>query len=705
MTGEIPEEVKDLRMIAHFSEFSGQRCSTNDDGCRDGRDSFTTPDLIRITTTPDPLDLRITTPGRRQEEAAGVENPSSLEQEGDRLGDDREPRLPVDIVDMVAPTFSRNPVESDHVNEDHTSRLEKESSGLEHAVSIDLIITAQMAGNNMKSDMVRSQSDAKSKRPIKQESKTIEFVGDSGASKEAGGTLDCDSNAVCDNENTAAAASQQQQQAAGAASQRNNGGLRRSGSSCSDDESKQNDGSCANKEPAEIITGEVETGNIRTGGEPVTPSGSAATATQLCPANGANCRRGMSFDFDEVFAELDLRPGRDDEAETLKLFLIEDTTQDGELTTVGMTEGHSTEATDATESPKSLVCLTGSTTMTPENDIENQATSKDGCEFDVEAATADPAVESGGLLSELEGLKAFEIGLSGRDQKIVLALMELEELRGKQHDMKHEIQVRDISSKNDLIPHFFQAMLSKLEGILLEEDANRTKKSSDQETGNEQEARSGKTLSPESKQKVVAVFGSVPGLVQAKVASTNTTFHFFNNLEHQIHSQLQNRLHFLEVISNTMQRELQTFKQTVDFLKRIVNFKLDQTEILLGKMNPITEILQSGSTSIFLLITSFFEAVEAVFVLKSDFVRAFNGQSMDKKEANLLERIIELKLKTILPRKLRLLVNIYAHSEELRAMIGEIFRCVGELLIAKRDLIAAVGSFVEQKVRLWQIGR
>ena len=156
----------------------------------------------------------------------------------------------------------------------------------------------------------------------------------------------------------------------------------------------------------------------------------------------------MSFDFDEVFAELDLRPGRDDEAETLKLFLIEDTTQDGELTTVGMTEGHSTEATDATESPKSLVCLTGSTRMTPENDTKNQAT--DGCEVDVEAATADPAVESGGLLSELEGLKAFEIGLSGRDQKIVLALMELEELRGKQHDMKHEIQVRDISSKNDL---------------------------------------------------------------------------------------------------------------------------------------------------------------------------------------------------------------------------------------------------------------
>ena len=674
-------------MIAHFSEFSGRRCPTNDDSCEDGRESF---------TTPDPLDLRITTPGRKQEEAAGVVDPSSLEQKGDGLGDHLPGRVPTLPVDMATPTTARNPVDSEHINEDNFSK--SSGSGLENTVSIDLIITAQMAGgNNMKSDMVRSQSDDKSKGTIKQQGKRIELAGDTGGSKEVG-TLagDCDTNGACDNE-----------EPAGAVGRGNNGVLRRNGSSCSSNESRQSNGSCVNKETrAEIVrSNDVESGNIRS--EPVTP---LPSTTQLldCSVNGANCRKGMSFAFDEIFAELDLRPGHDDEETTPKLFLIEeDTTQLDELMTDGTTEGQSAETKDTTEFPKSLVCRTESTTILSANDVGSHETITNGCEEDAEAATEDPARKSNsdvtedGLLSELEGLEAFEIGLSGRDQKIVLALMELEELRGKQHDMKHEIQVGNKLQGSDLIPRLFQAMLSRLEGILLqEEDPNRTKKSSNQETDNGQEPRAGKTLSPEAKEKVVAVFGSVPGLVQAKVASTNTTFHFFNNLEHQIHSQLQNRLHFLEVISNTMQRELQTFKQTVDFLKRIVNFKLDQTEILLGEMNPITEILQSGSTSIFLLITSFFEAVEAVFVLKSDFVRAFNGQSMDKKEANLLEKIIELKLKTILPRKLRLLVNIYAHSEELRAMIGEIFRCVGELLIAKRDLIASVGSFVEQKVSL-----
>ena len=73
--------------------------------------------------------------------------------------------------------------------------------------------------------------------------------------------------------------------------------------------------------------------------------------------------------------------------------------------------------------------------------MDRQDTSTNGCEEDVESATEDSDGSEDGLLSELEGLKAFEIGLSGRDQKIVLALMELEELRGKQHDMKHEIQV------------------------------------------------------------------------------------------------------------------------------------------------------------------------------------------------------------------------------------------------------------------------
>ena len=411
-------------MIAHFSEFTGRRCPTNDDSCEDGRESF---------TTPDPLDLRITTPGRKQEEAASVDDLSSLEREGDRLGDHLPGRVPPLPVDMATPTTARNPVDSGHINEDNFSKLDKEThgSGLENTVSIDLIITAQMVGgNNMKSDMVRSQSDDKSKGTIKQ-GKTIEFAGDTG-SKEVG-TLagDCDTNGACDNEKPA-----------GAVSRGNNGGLRRSGSSCSN-ESRQRNGSCVNKE---IVSSDVESGNISSGSEPVTP---LPSTTQLldCSVNGANCRNGMSFAFDEIFAELDLRSNQNDEATKPELFLTEHTTQLDKLTTDGMTEGHSEETMDTTESPKSLVCHTESTTMLSETDMDDQETFSNRCEEDVEAVTEDPArksnsvVNEDGLLSELEGLKAFEIGLSGRDQKIVLALMELEELRGKQHDMKHEIQV------------------------------------------------------------------------------------------------------------------------------------------------------------------------------------------------------------------------------------------------------------------------
>lgn len=258
-----------------------------------------------------------------------------------------------------------------------------------------------------------------------------------------------------------------------------------------------------------------------------------------------------------------------------------------------------------------------------------------------------------------------------------------------------------ILMKNFTQLFFCQAMLTKLDSLLTEEEVQLELEGRNESSG-DQEARGGKSISPDLVERAGKVIGQVPGLVVAKVKSTNTTLHLFsslNNLEHQIHSQLQHRLQFLETISQTMQRELQIFRQTVDFLRRLVNFKLDQTEILLGDMNPITEILQSGSTSIFLLITRFFESVEAVFALQGDFVRAFSGGTMENKEVNILERIIDLKLKTILPKKLRLLINIYSHSEHLREMIGEIFQCVTELIVAKRDLIASVGHFVEQKVR------
>ena len=284
-----------------------------------------------------------------------------------------------------------------------------------------------------------SHSDDKSKTVIEQQGITREFTGgDIKDSKEvvtlAG--ADCDSNGGCHNEAPAGSESQ--------VVRGNKGGFRRSGSSCSI-ESSQSNGSCVNEEErAEIGISDVETGNIRSS-EPVTPLALPSTATQLldCSANGANCRKATSFGFDEVFAELDLIPGHDDEATTVKFFLTEHTTDPVDLTTDGMTEGQFTEMTS--ESPKGSVCHAESTTMMSGNDTKNPNTSTEKCES--ESSTEDApgkGEEMEGLLSELEGLKAFEIGLSGRDQKIVLALMELEELRGKQHDMKHEIQVGDI---------------------------------------------------------------------------------------------------------------------------------------------------------------------------------------------------------------------------------------------------------------------
>ena len=383
-------------------------------------------------TTPDPLDLRITTPAwAEQEEALGVNDLSMLEEEDVRLPQ-MALLLPVDTLKRDTDSRTRA------FDEDSTSILDKElrQRGPEKTVSIDLIITAEMSSNNIKSDMASSHSDDKSKTVIKQQGKTREFTSDIKDSKEvvtlAGG--DCDSNGGCHNEAPAGSESHPVQG--------NKAGLRRRGSSCSN-ESSQSNGSCVNEEErAEIGISDVETGNIKSS-EPVTPLPSTATQLLDCSANGANCRKATSFGFDEVFAELDLIPSHDDEPTTVKFFLTEHTTDPVDLTTDGMTEGQFTEMTS--ESPKGSVCHAESTKMMSRNDTKNPNTSTEECESESSTeATPGKGEEMEGLLSELEGLKAFEIGLSGRDQKIVLALMELEELRGKQHDMKHEIQVGDI---------------------------------------------------------------------------------------------------------------------------------------------------------------------------------------------------------------------------------------------------------------------
>eukprot|EP00091_Calanus_sinicus_P009781 TRINITY_DN22730_c0_g1_i1.p1 TRINITY_DN22730_c0_g1~~TRINITY_DN22730_c0_g1_i1.p1 ORF type:complete len:124 (+),score=6.10 TRINITY_DN22730_c0_g1_i1:42-413(+) len=98
------------------------------------------------------------------------------------------------------------------------------------------------------------------------------------------------------------------------------------------------------------------------------------------------------------------------------------------------------------------------------------------------------------------------------------------------------------------------------------------------------------------------------------------------------------------------------------------------------------------------MISRFFQAVESVLAMKEKFLRAFASDTTDIQETKLLERIKDLKLKTILPTKMRFLLNVHANSNQLGEMVQEIFICVGELVEAKVDVIESVGKFVERKI-------
>ena len=382
----------------------------------------------------------------------------------------------------------------------------------------------------------------------------------------------------------------------------------------------------------------------------------------------------IQFNFEEAFQEMNLVPLTKGNRST-----VGEVEENNELV-IGELGGELNSEIESTTTSAGIVChLTAQT----DNSVEGEEIVMEGCEPAEDTTTEGSGITSEENLDPLAGLVGLDEELSSTDRRIVLTLMELEELRGRQQDMKHEIQVR----------------LNILEALLEGEDAL--------EFGNNslsrEQPRKGKTfaengLGPNFVETAGKIAGAIPGLVVSKVQGVKATFHLFDNLQRQILSLLETRVEFLHVISRTIQKEVEIFKQTLEFLRRLVNFKLDQTEILLGRMNPITEILQSGSTSVFLLITRFFEAVESVFALKRDFARAFSGERSGRREVHLLERIQELKFNTILPRKMRLLLNVHAHSEELRDMINEIFICVGGLLEAKRDLIQAVGIFVDSQV-------
>jgi len=272
------------------------------------------------------------------------------------------------------------------------------------------------------------------------------------------------------------------------------------------------------------------------------------------------------------------------------------------------------------------------------------------------------------------------------DEKIVVALIELENLRGKEQNVKTDIQ----DAIDELEKLIDEEEIEELDTLLDDEESSLRLQKFLMDSKNVTELpRESKSIG----QTELVTLGR-------KVNSITATINVFENLQKQIFNLLNQRQIFLDALSDRISSELDTIKQTVNFLKGIVDFKLDQSELLLGEMNPIIDLLQSGSTSIFLVITRFFEGIESVLSMKEQFLRSFILDSTDIREANLLDRIKDLKLNTILPTKMRILLNLHARSDRIGGIVREIFQCVKELVDAKRDLISAIGHFVEDSIEL-----
>ena len=92
-------------------------------------------------------------------------------------------------------------------------------------------------------------------------------------------------------------------------------------------------------------------------------------------------------------------------------------------------------------------------------------------------------------------------------------------------------------------------------------------------------------------------------------------------------------------------------------------------ELLLGKMNPLLSILETGTTSVFLMISRFFQAVESLLAMREEFLRAFLPEAAVSQGIGLFEKIQDLKFNKLLPAKMRFLLNVEDNSEELGQLV------------------------------------
>ena len=178
--------------------------------------------------------------------------------------------------------------------------------------------------------------------------------------------------------------------------------------------------------------------------------------------------------------------------------------------------------------------LTTESVMTPEQEQEQEQKKEEEQEEALEEAL------------ELLQLQS-SINLTQADMEVLTALLELEKLRGEQRSMMELIeskvnQLENLLETNSSLP-------TKTQQIRLPKF-------------NQQKPRDGKTLDD--------------NFVDDKTEVVEASLSLFENLQAQLLTLLNARHQFLQDISLKINRELGVFQQTVSFLERLVNFKLDQ---------------------------------------------------------------------------------------------------------------------------------
>ena len=193
--------------------------------------------------------------------------------------------------------------------------------------------------------------------------------------------------------------------------------------------------------------------------------------------------------------------------------------------------------------------------------------------------------------------------LTARDMSILTALLELETLKGEQKDTKAEIEnkLSELELLLNANTSFTSGHEDRKELITLGDTLTLT--AANPPAAIQQKPRRGKTISE------LASAGADIAEVTAQ------TVDLFENIQRQLFSLLAERHKFLQIVSQKINAELGILQQTVGFLQQLVSLKQGVVEPgleLLGEDNPLLRLLQSGSTSVFLTLTKFFQALSTI---------------------------------------------------------------------------------------------